>query len=58
MNAITHYAAYSLYPKGTFEKGVMLPCDTREINHDPGLAKYKARGYMALFPLNTLIVFC
>ncbi|THH04355.1 hypothetical protein EW145_g5587 [Phellinidium pouzarii] len=45
MNVITYRAAYSFYPKGTFEEGLMLPCDTREVNHDSGIEKYKARGW-------------
>ncbi|KAH8115924.1 hypothetical protein DFH11DRAFT_1246336 [Phellopilus nigrolimitatus] len=45
MNLITYRAAYSLYPRGTFEEGLMLPCDTREVNHDPGIEKYIARGW-------------
>ena len=45
MNLITYRAAYSLYPKATFEEGLMLPCDTRDVNHDPGLLKYTARGW-------------
>ncbi|KAL5498711.1 hypothetical protein ACEPAH_2066 [Sanghuangporus vaninii] len=45
MNLITFHAAYSLYPKTTFEERLMLPCDTREVNRGPGLRKYKARGW-------------
>ncbi|KAL5514377.1 hypothetical protein ACEPAG_2465 [Sanghuangporus baumii] len=45
MNLITYCAAYSLYPKATFEQGLMLPCDAREVHHESGLWKYRMRGW-------------
>ncbi|EJD05470.1 uncharacterized protein FOMMEDRAFT_152781 [Fomitiporia mediterranea MF3/22] len=45
MNLITHFGAYSLYPKGTFERRLLLPCETHEVNRDPGIEKYLSRGW-------------
>ncbi|TDL17060.1 hypothetical protein BD410DRAFT_730555 [Rickenella mellea] len=45
MNVITHCAAYSLYPKGTFEEMRSLVTDGRYTLHRRALEKYAARGY-------------
>ncbi|KLO11402.1 hypothetical protein SCHPADRAFT_998949 [Schizopora paradoxa] len=45
MNAITHKAAYSLFPKATFEEKVALFTAIRETKHENALQKYIDRGW-------------
>ena len=50
MNCFSHAAAYSLYPRGTFERRIMLTCDVRD-HEDRGKMleeKYKSRGWTVI----------
>ncbi len=46
MNAITHKAAYSLFPKATFEKNLTLFTAVRETKHEEAIRKYIDRGWI------------
>ncbi len=45
MNAITHKAAYSLFPKPTFEKNLTLFTSNRTAKREEAIQKYVDRGW-------------
>ncbi|TDL16735.1 hypothetical protein BD410DRAFT_831876 [Rickenella mellea] len=51
MNVITHCAAYSLYPKATFEERRSLVIGDRLNLHRKALEKYASRGYRNVMQL-------
>jgi len=44
MNAITHEAAYALFPNATFEENITLLTTKESIKRDQAIQKYAARG--------------
>ncbi|KAI0061371.1 hypothetical protein BV25DRAFT_782845 [Artomyces pyxidatus] len=53
MNAISSSAAYSLYPRATFESRCSLVCPTDGLDQGPALQKYARRGWDMVSPSNT-----
>ncbi|TDL16736.1 hypothetical protein BD410DRAFT_730928 [Rickenella mellea] len=51
MNVVTHAAAYSFYPKATFEESRSLICNTKVRNAHIAFAKYARRGFQMLATL-------
>lgn len=53
MNIITHNAAYSLYPRATFESRLALVCPSPGINQNKAVEKYSSRGWNMIYELPT-----
>jgi len=53
MNAITHEAAYALFPNATFEENITLLTTKESIKRDQAIQKYAARGWKAVSTISS-----